>query len=74
LSSSVLTIQNGKKDAEEEDGMVNVELYSTIITKVSNALNMLVSGEKLEKISVSSNFKYSFLLFNYVLQHFLACL
>ena len=54
--------------------MVNVELYSTIITKVSNALNTLVSGEKLEKISVSSNFKYSFLLFNYVLQHFLACL
>ena len=27
-------------------GMVNVALYSTIITKVSNALNTLVSGEK----------------------------
>ena len=27
-------------------GMVNVDLYSTIITKVSNALNTLVSGEK----------------------------
>ena len=26
--------------------MVNVDLYSTIITKVSNALNTLVSGEK----------------------------
>ena len=28
------------------DGMVNVDLYSAIITKVSNALNTLVSGEK----------------------------
>jgi len=27
-------------------GMVNVDLYSSIITKVSNALNTLVSGEK----------------------------
>ena len=27
-------------------GMVNVNLYSAIITRVSNALNMLVSGEK----------------------------
>jgi len=27
-------------------GMVNVHLYSAIITKVSNALNTLVSGEK----------------------------
>jgi len=27
-------------------GMVNVDLYSTVITKVSNALNTLVSGEK----------------------------
>ena len=27
-------------------GMVNVGLYSAIITKVSNALNTLVSGEK----------------------------
>jgi len=27
-------------------GMVNVDLYSAIITKVSNALNTLVSGEK----------------------------
>jgi len=27
-------------------GMVNVDLYSTIITKVSDALNTLVSGEK----------------------------
>ena len=27
-------------------GMVNVDLYSAIITRVSNALNMLVSGEK----------------------------
>jgi len=27
-------------------GMVNVDLYSTIITKVSNVLNTLVSGEK----------------------------
>jgi len=26
--------------------MVNVDLYGAIITKVSNALNMLVSGEK----------------------------
>ena len=26
--------------------MVNVDLYSAIITKVSNALDMLVSGEK----------------------------
>jgi len=26
--------------------MVNVNLYSAIITKVSNALNTLVSGEK----------------------------
>jgi len=26
--------------------MVNVDLYSAIITKVSNALNKLVSGEK----------------------------
>jgi len=26
--------------------MVNVDLYSAIITKVANALNMLVSGEK----------------------------
>jgi len=26
--------------------MVNVDLYSTIITEVSNALNTLVSGEK----------------------------
>ena len=26
--------------------MVNVDLYSAIITMVSNALNMLVSGEK----------------------------
>jgi len=28
------------------NGMVNVDLYSTIIMKVSNALNTLVSGEK----------------------------
>ena len=28
-------------------GMVNVDLYSAIITKVSNALTTLVSGEKL---------------------------
>ena len=27
-------------------GMVNVDLYSAIITKVSNALNTLVSGER----------------------------
>ena len=27
-------------------GMVNVDLYCAIITKVSNALNTLVSGEK----------------------------
>ena len=27
-------------------GMVNVDLYSTIVTKVSNVLNTLVSGEK----------------------------
>ena len=27
-------------------GMVNVDLYSTIITKVSNMPNTLVSGEK----------------------------
>jgi len=27
-------------------GMVNVDLYSAIITKVCNALNTLVSGEK----------------------------
>ena len=27
-------------------GMVNIDLYSAIITKVSNALNTLVSGEK----------------------------
>jgi len=27
-------------------GMVNVDLYSAIITKVSNALDKLVSGEK----------------------------
>jgi len=27
-------------------GMVNVDLYSAIITKVSDALNTLVSGEK----------------------------
>jgi len=27
-------------------GMVNVDLYSAIITKVSNAPNTLVSGEK----------------------------
>jgi len=27
-------------------GMVNVDLYSAIITKVSSALNTLVSGEK----------------------------
>jgi len=27
-------------------GMVNVDLYSAIITKVSNALSTLVSGEK----------------------------
>jgi len=26
--------------------MVNVDLYSAIFTKVSNALNTLVSGEK----------------------------
>jgi len=26
--------------------MVNVDLYSAVITKVSNALDMLVSGEK----------------------------
>jgi len=26
--------------------MVNVDLYSTIITRVSNVLNSLVSGEK----------------------------
>jgi len=26
--------------------MVNVDLYSTIITKVSNALNTLIPGEK----------------------------
>ena len=26
--------------------MVNVDLYSAVITKVSNALNTLVSGEK----------------------------
>ena len=28
------------------NGMVNVDLYSAIITKVSNAVDMLVSGEK----------------------------
>jgi len=28
------------------NGMVNVDLYSAIITKVSNALDALVSGEK----------------------------
>ena len=27
-------------------GMINVDLYSAIITKVSNALNTLVPGEK----------------------------
>ena len=27
-------------------GMVNVDVYSAIITKVSNVLNALVSGEK----------------------------
>ena len=27
-------------------GMVNVDLYSAVITKVSNALNTLVYGEK----------------------------
>jgi len=27
-------------------GMVNVDLYSAIITKVSNVLNTIVSGEK----------------------------
>ena len=27
-------------------GMVSVDLYSAVITKVSNALNTLVSGEK----------------------------
>ena len=27
-------------------GMVNVDLYSAVITKVSNALDTLVSGEK----------------------------
>jgi len=27
-------------------GMVNVDLYSAIVTKVSNVLNTLVSGEK----------------------------
>jgi len=27
-------------------GMVNVDLYSAVIAKVSNALNTLVSGEK----------------------------
>ena len=27
-------------------GMVNVDLYSTVITTVSNALDTLVSGEK----------------------------
>ena len=27
-------------------GMVNVDLYSAVITKVSNALNTLVSGEE----------------------------
>ena len=27
-------------------GMVNVDLYSAIITRVSNALNTLVTGEK----------------------------
>ena len=31
---------------EIEDGMVNVDLYSAIITKVSNVLNTIVSGEK----------------------------
>ena len=28
------------------NGMVNVDLYSAIITRVSDALNTLVSGEK----------------------------
>jgi len=32
--------------ANEVNGMVNVDLYSAIITKVSNALDTLVSGEK----------------------------
>jgi len=27
-------------------GMVNVDIYRSVITKVSNALNTLVSGEK----------------------------
>jgi len=31
---------------KRSDGMVNVDLYSAIITKVSDALNTLVSGEK----------------------------
>jgi len=33
--------------------MVNVDLHSAIITKVSNALNTLVSGEKLGFQTVS---------------------
>jgi len=33
-------------DSELWYGMVNVDLYSAIITKISNALNTLVSGEK----------------------------
>jgi len=39
--------------------MVNVDLYSAIITKVSNALNTLVSGEK-------PGFQALFNLFNLV--------
>ena len=34
------------RDAHAAYGIVNVDLYSAIITKVSNALNTLVSGEK----------------------------
>ena len=51
-------------------GMVNVDLYSAIITKVSNALDTLVSGEKVwnglpsdvtsaSSLSVFKNSKYA---------------
>ena len=33
--------------------MVNVDLYSAIITKVSNVLNTLVSGEKPDFLALS---------------------
>ena len=49
LKSGWVRTQKKTRRIYAPDGMVNVDLVSAIITKVSNALNTLVSGQALSK-------------------------